>query len=220
MSAPKLLTLGELRAATADMPDDVRVVVDGYQGGYCDVSLCAPLVLLGEGHAHEGDHDYGGHDLRPKPGAVRCLCLARDIDQYDDDIAHVDALRTGGPDEDLRAQVAALTAELDEARAIGNAIEAANARVVSERNEARAERDRLRDVVEHAARTGSDATFRVAVCKGVGSGEKLTLVVTGPADREENMARSVAGLICATMSLPSVTATSTSLARTLRAVLR
>lgn len=65
----------------------------------------------------------------------------------------------------------------------------------------REERDRLRDVVEHAARTGSDATFRVAVCKGAGSGEKLALVVTGPADREESMARSVGGIICATMSL-------------------
>lgn len=65
----------------------------------------------------------------------------------------------------------------------------------------REECDRLRDVVEHAARTGSDATFRVAVCKGAGSGEKLALVVTGPADREESMARSVGGIICATMSL-------------------
>ena len=59
------------------------------------------------------------------------------------------------------------------------------------------ERDRLRDVVEHHADNG-EQTFRVAMLSNT---DCITLVVTGPKDREEDMAKTLAGLIDVTMIL-------------------
>lgn len=56
-----------------------------------------------------------------------------------------------------------------------------------QRDEARRERDRLRDVVEHHNADDEGLTFRVAMTKT--AGDVMACVATGPADREEDIVR-------------------------------
>lgn len=64
MSDTRILTLGELRAALAHLPDDTRVVVDGYEDDYSD-------ARLGWVRAHLGvDTGYGGEHLRHRSGMM------------------------------------------------------------------------------------------------------------------------------------------------------
>ena len=58
---------------------------------------------------------------------------------------------------------------------------------IAERDEARKERDRLRDVVEHHDADDEGLTFRVAMTKS--AGDMMACVATGPADREEDIVR-------------------------------
>lgn len=91
--APAIVTVGDLKRALSQYRDDVRVVVDGYEAGYDNVTLCAPLVLLDKGHPYEGQHDdaYPYVDAIKSLG-VRCLCLSRDDDPIQEHVSALAAL--------------------------------------------------------------------------------------------------------------------------------
>jgi hypothetical protein len=39
------------------IPDRV-VLVEGYEGGYCNPAVCETVAVLGRSKPYEGDHDY------------------------------------------------------------------------------------------------------------------------------------------------------------------
>lgn len=52
------MTVAQLRAALADLPQDARVIVDGYEGGYDDVGKVTIIpVAIGRTSAYCGAHD-------------------------------------------------------------------------------------------------------------------------------------------------------------------
>ena len=50
------MTVGELIEALSAYPSDARVVVDGYEGGYCDPIVRAVPVVLDQPYAWGGPH--------------------------------------------------------------------------------------------------------------------------------------------------------------------
>jgi len=64
---------------------------------------------------------------------------------------------------------------------------------IKERDEARKERDRLRDVVEHHAVRDDELTFRVGLTQS--AGDLMACVVTGPTDREQDIVKAAASLM-------------------------
>jgi hypothetical protein len=127
MSAPSIQTLGDLRRATVDMPDDVRVVVDGHEDGYEDVSLvhcegarALCLTRFGDEFADDDPQVLALADLRTKP-ALLAEALSELHAIVGDDIDPAETLaELREPSghlfagvEALRAEVASLTAERD-----------------------------------------------------------------------------------------------------------
>lgn len=61
------MTVAELIAKLQELPQDARVVIDGYEGGVEDVaqvSMAPILVNVGD----IADPMYGNHELCPEPG--------------------------------------------------------------------------------------------------------------------------------------------------------
>jgi hypothetical protein len=96
---------------------DVRVVVDGYEGGYSDPRVHGAVVRLGEGGSHDGDHgddwgmcDEGDSPPVPQPGGVAAVLISRnDYDRcglasesYADALAAVERAKDAHYTEALR----------------------------------------------------------------------------------------------------------------------
>lgn len=52
-------------------PESV-VVVEGYEGGYCDPMVCETIAVLGRTKPYEGDHDYAYAYDDP---ALKTMCV-------------------------------------------------------------------------------------------------------------------------------------------------
>jgi len=123
MPAPSIQTLGDLRRETADMPDDVRVVVDAHDGGYDDIAcLLAPRAHMDQ-HTDEDADLVGRHAEATASTGTTVLCFSRyglDVDIDGLDVARVADLRTKpaplAEAEALRARVAEIEAERDRLR--------------------------------------------------------------------------------------------------------
>jgi hypothetical protein len=74
----KVTTVGDLKALLAKYPDDMRVVVNGYEGGYDDFGVVEmDLVLYTRGASELGPHDEPWLADNESLGTTRCLVFDR-----------------------------------------------------------------------------------------------------------------------------------------------
>lgn len=73
------MTVDELRAAIDGLPGEMRVMVNGYEGGLVDPVIVPPTEV--ELNTHDSDvygpHDFPGQGWEEPKGTVRAIIISR-----------------------------------------------------------------------------------------------------------------------------------------------
>jgi hypothetical protein len=56
---------------------DRVVLVEGYEGGYCNPAVCQTMAVLGRSKPYEGDHDYA-YEWDDEEIKTACILIRKD----------------------------------------------------------------------------------------------------------------------------------------------